>query len=553
MAAGRDMVARLVIRLRDLATPGLDRINGVLERIRRSLARIGAVASLGTVLAFAGPIQQAAAFDQSLRDIAITAGATSANVRAEIRGMEAEFNRLAIATGQRATSVVEGAGILIAAGMDRTVVSGLLPTIARVATGANASMNDLARTAFALSSNMRVSTDEMEDTFGSLMRLGMEGRFELRDMARHFSNLTATAENLRVTGREGAISLGAMLQVGLRGAGSADDAAQNLRNFLSAITSTETVGRFREMGVDLEGVMRNARAAGNNPIEAVIEQVRRLTGGNEFLLSRLFPDQQARGFLTPMLNNVEEYLRLVREARAANRGLIEQTQQAQMDGPFRQIEGTFERIAQLGRRLGTALEPAIVAVNNALDRFAGFIAQVDRDFPGLIDSGILWAGALVGVAAALAPFALAGPMGLILLGIAGAALLIIRNWEPIAAFFEGLWGRISGAFQAGWDLIRPIIDAVVEGARTITRILPEGRREGSAGGAPLAPNAQNLFGGRAALGGFPNPEAALPREARVGGEIIVRAAPGTEVVETRSRNPGVTIVAPDRGANMAVP
>jgi hypothetical protein len=209
-------------------------------------------------------------------------------------------------------------------------------------------------------------------------------------------------------------------------------------------------------------------------------------------------------------------------------------------------------------------------VADLLDRLHGWIERTDAAYPGLIDKVLRWGLALGAAAAALATLvtvggfvlgalaplmALISPWTLLIVGFAAVAWQIWENWEPIAGFFEGLWARITRAFQAGWDFIRPIVDAVVAGARLIASVLPEGAQAGPA----FQPGAQAQrrlnFGQRGAAAGFYPPEATAgaPGEARVGGEIIVRAAPGTEVVDTRSRNPGVPIVAPNRGAVVAVP
>ncbi|MCD9123999.1 phage tail tape measure protein [Cupriavidus sp. UGS-1] len=52
---------------------------------------------------------------------------------------------------------------------------------------------------------------------------------------------------------------------------------------------------------------------------------------------------------------------------------------------------------------------------------------------------------------------LANPIGLLVAGIAVAALLVIRYWEPIKAFFAGLWEQIRQAFAGGLGGIAALI------------------------------------------------------------------------------------------------
>ncbi|MBR0681908.1 phage tail tape measure protein [Roseomonas eburnea] len=621
MTAGRDMNARLIVRLQDRFSAGLGRLRARLDGIFGSMRRLGAITGIAAGLSLVGPIQQAAAFDQSLRDIALTAGQTGADVGAMIRRLEGEFNRLAIETGRRSTDIAQGAAVLISAGMERSLVDRLMPTIARVATATNASISDVAQAAFTLSDTLRVGPDQMERALAAMVTAGKEGRFEFRDMAREFPGLTAAAAALGLTGERAVNSLSAALQVARRGAASSSEAANNLQNFLQKLSSPETVRNFRQMGVNLEEVMADATRRGINPIEAIVQKVREVTGGNMFRVGELFGDMQVLNFLRPMMQNVEEYLRIRDLAAGATTGVIGQDFAAQMEGPFRGLEVFYERLDQLGRRLGASLSRGLAPVNQSMAAVLGFLERMDRQFPGLLDTLVTAAAVIGGASAVFAVLGtvlgfILGPIGAVAAGLAGllgismapflllvaaiaaAALLIyehwddiadffariwagitrfwnseqvawLRNsvvavlagaasllttaWEGVADFFASLWANIAGAFSAAWETIRPIVEAIqaamawAEGARG------NGRTAGGSG--PLAPQGQGLRRPGVASG-FYAPEDAVPggggREARVAGEIVVRAAPGTEIVDTTSRNPNVPIT-PNRGPMLATP
>lgn len=57
----------------------------------------------------------------------------------------------------------------------------------------------------------------------------------------------------------------------------------------------------------------------------------------------------------------------------------------------------------------------------------------------LVGKGILFIGRAL----------LMNPIGLAVAAIAGAAYLIYQNWEPIKAFFAGLWAEVKAAFDGG--------------------------------------------------------------------------------------------------------
>lgn len=67
------------------------------------------------------------------------------------------------------------------------------------------------------------------------------------------------------------------------------------------------------------------------------------------------------------------------------------------------------------------------------------------------------------------------PIGLVILGVvalaaalAGAAALIVANWEPIKAFFADLWGGIVSIFDAHVAHIMRIVDRVKGAVSTVT-------------------------------------------------------------------------------------
>jgi TP901 family phage tail tape measure protein len=621
------MVASFLLRLRDLVSPGLRVVQQRLNAVREAAGRIGAIGAVVGAISFLAPIREAAAFDQRLRDIAVTAGQAGAEAQRSIRDMARQFGGLAVETGQRSSAVAEAAGVLIAAGMERGLIDSLLPTIARVATATNSSITDIATTAFTLSDTLRVGPEQMESALAAMVTAGKEGRFELRAMAREFPQLTAAAAALGLTGRTAVDSLSAALQVARRGAGSESEAANNLANFLSRLTSPETVRNFREAGVDIERVLADATARGLNPIEAVIQKLREVTGGNMFRVGEIFGDQQVQNFIRPMLAGVEEYLRIRDIAANATPAIIGTDFGTQMEGPNRQLEVFNEQLGQLGNRVGIAFSRVQAAMTPALAEINRLLGILDERMPGLIENvlsfgggGVLLTAALgaigfvapavaegVGLVTAaikllLAPLRLAflgmvallGPWGAAALAIATAAYLIWQYWdpiseffsglwtrlqtlfsafsgwidgwtggamtaavaairaawEPLAAWFDGLWSRITDSFDAVYARIRPAIDA-------IGRVL--GSAQGAGANPAFQPAAQAERRERGGSAGLAAAAAAMwnpiPAPAqRVQGEIVVRAAPGTEVERAATNDRALPLTtAPNRGPMLGLP
>ena len=83
---------------------------------------------------------------------------------------------------------------------------------------------------------------------------------------------------------------------------------------------------------------------------------------------------------------------------------------------------------------------------------------------------------LVGVALRFAT----GPLGVVLMLIAGAAGLIIDNWNVVGPYFSALWQGIVGVFEWAWKKISGIIDSVSEGLAFIGKKIDETPILGSA-------------------------------------------------------------------------
>lgn len=110
----------------------------------------------------------------------------------------------------------------------------------------------------------------------------------------------------------------------------------------------------------------------------------------------------------------------------------------------------------------------IVSVFAGLGRFIMAPFRLFMGLPGLImrTPQLLWGAVAAFKALGLA--ALANPVGLIVAGIAFAALLIYKYWQPIKGFFSGLWEGLKGGvsdlaptFMASIAPLAPIFAPVI--------------------------------------------------------------------------------------------
>lgn len=499
--ANRDMKVSVLVQLVDRLTAPLrgmtNAVAGVANRVADLGRRIGVVGAALAALSFTAPLQQAAAWDAQLRDIAITAGKTGGAVESMIGEISTRYEKLALETGQRSMDLAKGAQTLVASGLDAGLIDKLMPTIARVATAANATIEDTAKTAFALSDTLKIAPDQMEAALAKLVTAGKLGRFEFKNMASEFPGLTAQMAKFGITGMEAVESLGASLQIAMLGTANPSEAATNLTNFLTKINAPEAVKKFeKELKVDVTGVMTDAAAKGINPIEAVLEkmtsklapqqaeidkimkkagisdkerekQIRTLLAGTK--VGRLYADMQVLGFVLPFLQNREKYLAFRKEIAASGVDVIAADFSSRMRGLSQSLLMFGELGTQAMRRIGIAFASNLPAANLAIAELLRWVSKTDKAFPGLIDGVLSWTGALLVLGAGIAVLTpvigalvaavslLLSPIGLILVGLAAfaaAAIYVWQNWSTVGPRLAALWDDIASRFSAAWESIR---------------------------------------------------------------------------------------------------
>jgi len=527
-----DSIRQMTARQRELAsttgknTSEYQRLTNQIDRLRGAQSRLAAVErqraanvarreqlgsdigqAAGTAAAVSlpiiGSVMQAAEFGHNLQLIGNTADMTSAQVRqlgAVMMGISRE-------SATSATDVQRAMGFLVAAGLDAGSAQEQLLVLAKAAKGTGSDIEDVARSAFTLGSTLKVEPGGMTRALEALVLAGNRGNFEFKDMAAELPNLGAGFAALGLKGQEAVATMGAALQLARAGTGDASSAANNLANFMAKLLSPDTLKKAERLGSDLYGVISGAQSRGENPFEAAIAEINRITkGGDQKLLGELFADMQVQGFLRPMLQDLERYRSIKEDAFSASGAIDEQ---------FAAMRGTLKsQLGEIGNAIqrsaiviGNALSPVIERLNRALvpmlERFEAFAAQNPMVVGGVLAaaaaiSGLAVAvkvgafaftyltGAWLAVKSAMAGGAAAGSLatlgstlGMIGTGIAqlgagpliaiGAALALVvgafvKFWPYIKAFgsgyLQGLGDALSGPFERLKTALSPLGDAL---------------------------------------------------------------------------------------------
>lgn len=287
-----------------------ERLDAAITRNNRAIdaARGRMFDALGTLYvlkeALSAPVQAAQEFDRALAEI----GAKGDLSAGQLRGIGQAARQTAAQMNQFATDVVKAQDFLVGMGLDVERATRAMPSIARAATATGASLEDLSKAGFAAMSNLGIAAQDLARSFDTMAAAGKAGGFELRDMAQYLPSITALASSKGMTGSAGLAQITSALQIVRRGAGDASEAATNFNNILQKINSNDAIKNFRKAGIDIQQVLKQAKANGSDPLEASLRAIDTAIGGDLSRIGELFADAQVQKGLIPLLNGLEDYL-----------------------------------------------------------------------------------------------------------------------------------------------------------------------------------------------------------------------------------------------------
>lgn len=236
-------------------------------------------------------------------------------------------------------------------------------------------------------------------------------------------------------------------------------------------------------------------------LQSTVAEIERLiAAGDRVGATEIAKETFGRGFLEVLAAiesgafNTDAFVAEIQQGTDSITGLADET----ADFP--------EKFAQLKNSIGLALEPLaqtiIPAITAAVTNFIPVVERVSVAFASL-SPGVQQAIVVVaGLAAALGPTLLifgkmiavigqigtalkavtallvANPWVLLAAAAVAAVILIIQNWDKVAAFFSAIWEIIAGGAAALWDglaggataAFEAIKEAVLAGVETIRAV-----------------------------------------------------------------------------------
>lgn len=431
----------------------------------------GGAAAIGTGMVMASPLQDAVQgsmdFESTMTDINQKVNQS----REAGRLLGGELRKAALAVNQMPADLQKGVDTLTGFGLGAKQSTAMMTPIGRAATAYKAEIEDLSKASFSAYDNLKVPIGQTGKALDVMAQAGKSGAFEVKDMAQHFPELSASMQSLGSKGVPAVADLAAALQITRKGAGDSASAANNLQNLMSKINAGDTIKNFEKFGIDIPAAMKKAAKDGRSPIEEIVRLTQQATGGDQSKLSALFGDMQVQQALRPLMSNMQEYQRIRADALAAN-GTVNNDFADRMGDAAEKLKRLQIRSNELRMTVGDQLRPMVADMSDRLAGWAERLSELAQRHPRLTKGIAIAAGAMAAlflilggaaiiIAGLVAPFAaLAGAATLLGVGVlpligivagvvlgigllAAAAYLIYDNWGGITTWFGQLWENIK--------------------------------------------------------------------------------------------------------------
>lgn len=299
-------------------------------------------------------------------------------------------------------------------------------------------------------------------------------------------------------GEVGGFASGSIAALGatIRGMGVAEEvAATGIKNMMLALVAGESATKgqhnaYIELGMDAKKVAQDMQKDAEGTTLSVLKAISKMDKYKQAAMLKELFGSESLGSIAPLLTNMkalEDNLGKVAD-KQKYAGSMEKEYAARAATTANNIQLAKNQMAALGITIGNVLLPG---VNSMIGSFNGVMSSVQKwaqANPGLASGLVkvaIGAIAIVGGLSALSIglITIFGPMMMvargfgvvalaakgmsmalltnpitwIVLAIAGAALLIYKNWAPIAGFFSGIWNTIKTAFNGGITGISALI------------------------------------------------------------------------------------------------
>jgi hypothetical protein len=292
----------------------------------------------------------------------------------------------------------------------------------------------------ALATSLGIDAAQLDLAFAKANASAKAGGVKLGNVLQALPRQAAAMKAFGFTGQAALDDILAANQIGKRTAGSSQQATNNIGQVLEKAASPEVLQNFKDQGVDLLAAIRAGVASGKSPLETVANISSRLTNGGELgKLKELFGDQEAGLGILALIQNLEEFKTLSSSLKGENVLAEYGADMATANSDAKSsAEGYAAAIARLAISTGKILAPAFTWAANMAEKFADWLVKLEE---GANPIGRIMVGAAAGIGIFMA---VAGSVGSAVIGMLGPILIIKKVLPFMGPLFGGAGGAIIG-------------------------------------------------------------------------------------------------------------
>lgn len=427
------------------------------------------------------PVIQAAAFEKAMLGVAKQvegARDESGKLTATYYQMGEAIQRLGreipMATNEIADMVTAGARM----GVAKDELLGFTRTAAMMASAFELPAGELADQMGKIANLFKIPIPRIGELADSINYLDDSTQSTAPGIIDFLTRTGGVAGAVKITGQEMAALGSTLLALGERSETASTATNAMFQKFAAADKGTKKFKEaMAEIGLSTAAVQKGMQADAQGTILKIMDAVNKMPAEKRLGVLVDLVGLEHSDTLAKLAGNVEEYRRQIDLAGSQQaKGSMGREFSAMLATTNAQWAITKNVVTEVGVKVGSVLLPA---VNSALITFGGAttaVADFVREHQGLIGNVAAAAAGIGGAILAMKGFAFAigavqvaagalmaaNPIGLVALGVAGAAAVIYKNWEPISGFFTGLFDGIKATVGKSIDWIIGKIQAVGE-------------------------------------------------------------------------------------------
>ncbi len=433
---------------------------------------------------------------QGARDDAGRLTPVYAAVRQQVRELGRE---IALSTNEIADMVTAGARMEVATDQ----LKDFTRTAAMIATAFDAVPGEISEQMGKVAKNFKIPITEIEGLADAINYLDDNAISKGDEIIGVLNRISGVVSTVKMTSRDAAALASTLLTLGERPE-TAATAINAITQKLAAATkgSKKFQQAVDEIGLSSHEIQIGMATDASATIDKVLGAIRKLPEQQRVGVMVELVGLEHSDTLAKLVDKPEE---LKRQRQLANGPAASGSMRREADARNQTLSAQWvmakNRAFELTTTLGETLKPALVDLMTTMGQAASRLAAFAAEHPQLVSIVLKSAAALsmlllvggaltVGLASLIGPFALvrygltmlslngssvgavigriggalrlaghavlwigralmATPIGLAITGIAVAGYLLVRYWEPIKAFFAGVWDSVRSAFAGG--------------------------------------------------------------------------------------------------------